>query len=344
MLELLERQQRLTTNQRKIITTLVLVGILVSFDLLVIGFAAGYMSADRHLSHPQLPRIQLTAGCGGLLGAVVWGGLADRIGRRAVLFGTVLNTALATGMMALTPEGDGFLVVAVCQSLASFGAAGAFVPLVCVVQEFVPASKRGWISAMALWLVHLGSTGVVFAGLKLTPIIGWRGMLLTGLVPALSIILIWLWIPESPRWLICRGRLDEARKSIAWALQIEPDWVETPAASAKAPPQAWWRLFRYSRSIAVTCLTSLGQTGTVGSQQWAIFLLVSILNITWGAPQLFYLVMGPGLAGFAGQFVVAYLSDTIGRRGTGMLCGFSAGVALVLAGLFRDMVLGGVSI
>jgi hypothetical protein len=56
-------------------------------------------------------------------------------------------------------------------------------------------------------------------------VVGWRGLFALGRSPVLLASLIRVWVPESARWLIGRGRIDEAPRSLAWALQIEPDAI-----------------------------------------------------------------------------------------------------------------------
>jgi putative MFS transporter len=65
------------------------------------------------------------------------------------------------------------------------------------------------------------------------------------------------WVPESPRWLIRMGRQDEARRSLAWALMIDPKEITLPALEQTR----WLELFKYPRLIAAGCLTGLTQTG-----------------------------------------------------------------------------------
>jgi MFS family permease len=60
------------------------------------------------------------------------------------------------------------------------------------------------------------------AGAWLAPVIGWRGLFLVGLAPALLVVMIRAWIPESPHWLMRMGRHQDARRSLAWALQCRP--------------------------------------------------------------------------------------------------------------------------
>ena len=83
----------------------------------------------------------LTSGIGGVPGALFYGWLADRIGRRTVFIITALNFSLATGVMALTPDHGGWIFLSVCRFFVGFGVAGLFTVDLPLVQEFVPNSK-----------------------------------------------------------------------------------------------------------------------------------------------------------------------------------------------------------
>ena len=57
------------------------------------------------------------------------------------------------------------------------------------------------------------------------------------------------------------GRVEEARRSIAWALQVDPGSIQLPAAAPRVEQTQWLELFNYPRSLAAGCLTGLTQTG-----------------------------------------------------------------------------------
>ena len=118
-----------------------------------------------------------------------------------------------------------------------------------MLQEFLPASKRGWVSGLSIGLVPGGGLLAATLSAGLGPLIGWRGLFALGLLPALMAFLIRVWVPESPRWLIGRGRIEEARRSLAWALQVDPNEIGLPATVPAPQSRAWLELFRYPRSI-----------------------------------------------------------------------------------------------
>src|ERR1700741_3940228 len=109
MLELLERQGKLTTNQWKLIGTTNLADLLDFFDFFLIGYVLAFITKEWQLTYWQGAVILLSAGIGPVAGALLWGWVADKMGRRKVFILTALNVALATGIMALTPGQNGWI-------------------------------------------------------------------------------------------------------------------------------------------------------------------------------------------------------------------------------------------
>src|SRR6267154_2955051 len=226
MLERLEKQQTLTTNQWKIIATANVGDMLDFFDFFLIGYVLAFILKDWHLTYGQSAVILVSAGFGAVPGAFFWGWMGDRIGRRKVFMMTALNVAGATGILYFTPEPDalipGWIFLAFWRFFVGFGNAGLIAVDIPLVQEFVPASKRGWVSGLTTVLLPAGNIMGAVAGAYLAPSIGWRGLFLVGIAPALLVLMIRYWVPESPHWLMRMGRMEEARKSLAWALQVDP--------------------------------------------------------------------------------------------------------------------------
>ena len=131
----------------------------------------------------------------------------------------------------------------------------------------------------------------------LLPIIGWRYLFLVGLSPLVLVFMIRYWVPESPRWLIRMGRQEEARRSLAWALMIDPKEITLPPALPALERTRWLELFKYPRLVAAGCLTGLTQTGGASLGLWGATLLVIVLNIT--PAHAAFLMVWVGLSGIA---------------------------------------------
>jgi MFS transporter, putative metabolite:H+ symporter len=149
-------------------------------------------------------------------------------------------------------------------------------------------------------------------------------------------------VPESPRWLMRMGRMEEARKSLAWALQVDPKEIELPTSLPEPEKTSWRELFNYPRSMTAACLVALSQTGGVGILMWITVLFVMVLKIT--PDQASYLMIYVGLLGIVGRLVASWMSDALGRRMSGFLIGMGGAISMALAGYWHDVYLGTVSV
>ena len=100
----------------------------------------------------------------------------------------------------------GWLFLAFFRFFVGFGNAGLIAVDIPLVQEFVPAYKRGWVSGLTTVLLPAGNLLGAVSGAFLAPVIGWRGLFLVGLAPAALVLMIRYWVPESPHWLLRMGR------------------------------------------------------------------------------------------------------------------------------------------
>ncbi len=243
--------------------------------------------------------------------------------------------------MALTPD-NGWLFLSVCRFFVGLGVTGLYTVDVLIVQEFVPAAKRGRITGLTTVLLPAGTLLGALSGAYLEHYVGWRGLFVVGLLPAALTLLIRAWVPESPHWLIGKGRLDEARRSLAWALQTDPALIKLPPTPPPVEPVSWIELFKYPRSLVVSCLTGLSQTGSVGITLWITTLFVLVLKIK--PAEASFLVIWVGVAGIVGRLFCSWASDALGRRASILVVGIAAGIACSLAGYMSGVYVGAISV
>jgi putative MFS transporter len=340
MLELLDRQQRLTANQWKIVVAATVGDMLDFFDFFLIGFVLAFIVQDWHLTYGQSGFILLASGISAPFGSLFWGWMADKIGRRKVMIATVLNFSLATGAMAVTPDGA-WIYLVVCRLLVGLGVTGLYSVDITLVQEFVPAAKRGWITGLTTTMLPVGVLLGALLGAYFAPFIGWRGLFAVGLLPAALTLYIRAWVPESPYWLLRAGRTEEARRSLAWALQVDPETITLPAAASAKERTRWVELFKYPRSIITGCLTGLTQTGGVALTLWMVTLFVMVLGVS--PPAASKLAIWVSLSAVAGRFFCSWMSDAVGRRLSGLVSCLLAALFMSLAGYLSSDFVGGVS-
>jgi putative MFS transporter len=332
VLSILDQQLKLTHNQYKLVAAAIFGFGLEFLDYFLIAFILTFVTAAWKLSFGASAAILLSSGVGAIIGAVYFGCLADRIGRRSVFMITIATLSLGTGALALTPESAqyGWPYLIAFRFVMGLGVGG----LVCVdlplVQEFMPVNKRGMVTGLITSSTpvafFIGSIMVAY----LAPYVGWRGLMVICFALSFITLIIRSWVPESPRWLILNNRPEEARRSIAWALEVAPETL--PAASDMGGSQETHlsALFRYPRSVLVSWLINLGaQTGYYGLTLWTPTLLVQLLGIS--PEQAAIRMMALMLCAFAGRLTLSISADRFGRRNTGVFCSFGAAVALSVA-------------
>ncbi|HUC12679.1 MAG TPA: MFS transporter [Stellaceae bacterium] len=343
MLELLEQQTKLTANQWKIAGAATLGDMLDFFDFFLISFVLGFVVKAWHLTYGQSAAILLASGITAPFGSLLYGWMADKVGRRAALITAVLNVSIATGAMALTPESSwGWIYLVICRFFVGFAVTGLYSVDITLMQEFSPAHKRGWFTGVTTTMLPAGALLAALLGAFAAPYIGWRGMVAVGLLPALLCLYVRAFVPESPHWLLRQGRVDAARRSLAWALQVDPATIPMPTRPPAVEKTRWIEIFRYPRSIIAGCLTGLTQTGGVALALWLVTLLVMVLKIS--APEASKLVIWISISAIAGRFFCSWISDAWGRRASGIFSCVVGGATMSLAGYLHSVFIGGMSV
>ena len=153
------------------------------FDLLILGFMLPAISADLKLNPGQAGSLVTWTLIGAVVGGIVFGALSDRFGRVRVLTWTILLFAVFTGLCAFA---TGYRDLLLYRTIAGLGLGGEFGIGMALAAEAWPARQRARVSSY----VALGwQVGVLAAALLtplLLPLIGWRGMFLVGVIPALA--------------------------------------------------------------------------------------------------------------------------------------------------------------
>src|SRR5271154_4542608 len=184
----LDKRASLTGNQKKILAAAIIGDALEFFDYFLIAFVLAFLIGPWKLTLGQSATVLMSSGIGAIVGAYSWGWIADRIGRRKVFIGTVLNFSIATGLLYFTPD-NGWIYLTVMRFFVGVGVGGLYCVDLPLVQEFMPTSKRGWVGGLVTAVIPLG----VGLGGLLGAFIGpsdWRLLFLIGLLPASMVVLV----------------------------------------------------------------------------------------------------------------------------------------------------------
>ncbi|MBI1397679.1 MAG: MFS transporter [Betaproteobacteria bacterium] len=283
---------------------------------------------------------------GAVLGALVFGWLTDRIGRRKLFFVTLAVYIAATGATAVAWDFWSFLAF---RFLTGAGIGGEYAAINSTIQEFMPPKFRGWIDLGingTFWVgAALGAVGSVWL---LDPAVlpidtGWRVCFLIGATLALVILLMRAWIPESPRWLLLHGH--EARaKSIVDAIETRYHERAIPLPEPDAPRlrlrprrgtslrEVAHTLLRRYRSRSLVALSLM--TAQAFFYNAIFFTYALVLTDFYGVAvdRVGWYLLPFALGNFAGPLVLGRLFDVLGRKVMIAFTYAMSGVLLTLSG------------
>ncbi len=283
---------------------------------------------------------------GAVAGALGFGWLTDRIGRKKLFFITLALYLTATAATALSWSVAAY---ALFRFLTGAGIGGEYTAINSTIQELVPARYRGFTDLLingSFWLgAALGATSaIVLLDPAVTgPDVGWRLAYLTGACLGLIVFVMRMWIPESPRWLMIHGRPEQAHEIVAGIERTVLGKVQDPREHAW--PKIRLRMRRYTplREVARTLLQSYRRRALVGlalmiAQAFfynAIFFTFALVLTDFygvGADQVGWYILPFAAGNFLGPVLLGRLFDTLGRRAMITLTYGVSGVMLAGAG------------
>ncbi len=201
-----------------------------AFGALTIAFVLPALIGAWKLQPAQIGTMISVGYLGQIVGALFFGWLAERIGRTK----SVACAMAVDGIMSLCCAFSGsFLQLAIFRTIQGCGLGGEVPVAAAYINELCEARGRGRFVMLYETIFPCGVLGASLMGILMVPRFGWQSMFVLGGAPALLIaVLVWR-LPESPRWLIGKGRLDEAGEIVAQIEAATPDRIE-PAAKKMA--------------------------------------------------------------------------------------------------------------
>ena len=314
-----------------IVAALGITWILDGLEVTLAGSIAGALqeSPVLHFSAAEVGLVGSAYLTGAVTGAVLFGYLTDRFGRKKLFFVTLGLYLAATASTAASWD---FWSFALFRFLTGAGIGGEYTAINSAIQEFIPARFRGRTDLAingSFWLgAALGAAGAVLflqPG-RLPPDWGWRAAFGIGSLLGLGILALRRLIPESPRWLMLHARTDEAQAVLG---EIERRVKEAAGMARLAAAEGRIRLATSSHTPLVRMVlaiirdypqrTVLGLV-LMGSQAFfynAIFFTYSlVLTQFYGVPSssVGWYILPFALGNFCGPLLLGPLFDRIGRK------------------------------
>lgn len=210
-------QNPLSRSQKLIMWLCFIIVAIDGFDTAAVGFIAPALKAEWALQAADLAPL-FGAGLFGLMaGALLFGPLADKFGRKPILIGSVILFGLASLISAFTTDLDSLVI---WRFITGLGLGGAMPNAITLTSEYSPTKRRSSLVTLMFCGFTIGSALGGIASAQLLPHIGWHGILMIGgVLPLLTVpFLVWL-LPESLRFMVLKNhaqaKIDRVIRRIA---------------------------------------------------------------------------------------------------------------------------------
>src|SRR4051812_3190100 len=319
------------------------VWILDGLEVTVVGNIAGRLSESGSglpISSGQVTGIAAALYvAGACAGALFWGRLTDRFGRKKLFMITLAVYLAATALTAVSFAGWWFFAF---RFLTGFGIGGEYAAINSAIDELIPAFYRGRVDLIingSFWLGAVGGSLLSIVALNTNIFaadVGWRLTFALGAVLALVILLVRRHVPESPRWLLIHGRdreADEVVTSIERRIEAEQGHELPPAEgeitihqrkSVSFAEIARTLFHDYPKRATLGFSLFIGQAFLYNAITFGFgAILTKFFDVPTGNTGYYFAVIAVG--NFMGPLLLGKLFDTVGRRvmisGTYLLSG-----------------------
>jgi putative MFS transporter len=287
-------------------------------DFALFGMALPPVAREFGLNPAEAGLLATVGLIGAFLGALFWGTISDYIGRRTSFAATIGIFSLFTGLVGASWN---VLSLSVFRFLSNFGLGGEVPVALTLASEYSPARIRGRMAGSMMAAFPVGLALAALVSLWLIPTYGWRAIFIAGVVPAALLFFVRIFMPESARYLLSKGRVAEAERTVAEIEAKAAEGQPLPPVPADHPPadvaEAGVTVAqllapeRRKRTILLWIVSFCFLWASNG----IIFMLPTIL-IQRGLPlnQILILLLVQALAAIVGYALCGFLIDWYGRR------------------------------
>lgn len=265
---------------------------------------------------------------GVLVGSLTCGFLGDHFGRRRLILGGIVWFSIGMFITALTTS---VMAFGAMRFLTGLGLGVILATAGATIAEFAPAGRRNFYNALVYSGIPAGGVIAALLGILLLEPLGWRGLFMLGALPIVVLLPVaWFKLPESPRWLHSRGRIEEAR--VAAEKTGVPLIEEIVVQKAHAAPDKRGFAAAFSRqfflpTILLGFMSFSGLLLTYGLNTWLPRIMEGY-GFGTGYSLAFLLILNSGAV--LGGIIASVVADRLGAQRIVATTFVLAGITLVL--------------
>ena len=306
-----------------------------AMDVMLYSMVLAYLMGDLGMSKQTAGLLNSLTLFASAIGGMMFGLIADRVGRTRALMASILVYSLASGACGFSQT---ILQLAIFRFILGLGMGGEWTTGAALIAETWPPAHRG--KALGLMQSSWAIGEMIAAGVTLLvlPSFGWRAVFFVGVLPALVVFWIRRDVPESAMWLE-RGKEKAASLRLLWRKDIRSKGLLATAMNA-CGMFGYWGLFTWipgylalpeeqgGRGLGL--VASLGWVLFMGPGKWLGYTLFGFAADTFGRRKSYvvYLLVAaalvPVFGSVKGMFWLLLLGPLVGFFGTGFFSGFSA--------------------
>lgn len=307
------------------------------YDLVVYGATVPLLMRAFKMGPAQAGAIAGYALTGALVGALVLGSLADKIGRKKTI---ILCASLFSICMGLTGFTHSLLWFGILRFLMGIGIGGSMPNVVALSSEYSPGRNRSMMGGTVTGGMQIGGIAAALIAMWLFPLFGWRSVFFVGAIPLVFMPLYAKLLPESPVHLFKRGRLAELRSFLQRVRPKEPlvegTQFEINKGTGKAPMAAVFQEGRAFSTVVIWIMFFMNMYVIFGFTVWLPKLMMNN-GYSLGSGLFFLLTLQ--VVSYIGVWIFGTIADRFGGRPTLVVAFLLAFACIALVPYTRNFAL-----
>src|SRR5690606_18555399 len=308
------------------------------YDVVIYGSVVPSLMEEWGISTVTTGAIGSYSAAGTAVGAIIFGLLADKIGRKKVI---IICTVMFSLFTALSPFAGGPVLFAILRVIAGLGLGGVMPNVIALSTEYAPKKIRGAIVSFIFCGYSIGAIAAALFSKSLLPTVGWKPIFWIAALPLLALPFLAKQLPESANFLLAKGKEAEVKKILGKLnpkLSLSQDVVLAKPA-AKAPGSPLVKLFENKLALSTIMFWISCFSCFVLIYAMNVWLPKLMVEAGYSLSNSLLFVVALNMGAIVGTIAFGRLTDKFGFKKVMVPLYFGGALALAAVGLTNNTVL-----